>query len=69
MAMTLIEQMAEPFNISAYRDTYTDKLMDIIKAKAEGTKLPKPKMQVVTEPTTDIMAQLKASLSKRKKAS
>jgi DNA end-binding protein Ku len=69
MAMALVEQMAEPFNISAYRDTYTDKLMDIIKAKAEGTKLPKPKMSVVTEPTTDIMAQLKASLSKRKKAS
>jgi len=69
MAMALIEQMAEPFNISAYRDTYTDKLMDIIKSKAEGIKLPKPKMQVVTEPTSDIMAQLKASLSKRKKAS
>ena len=69
MAISLIEQMTEPFNISAYRDTYTDKLMDVIKAKAGGTKLPKPKMQVVTEPTTDIMAQLKASLSKRKKAS
>jgi len=69
MATALIEQMAEPFNISAYRDTYTDKLMDVIKAKAEGTKLPKPKMRVVTEPTTDIIAQLKASLSKRKKAS
>ena len=69
MAVALIEQMAEPFNISAYRDTYTDKLMDIIKSKAEGIKLPKPKMQIVTEPTSDIMAQLKASLSKRKKAS
>lgn len=69
MAMALIEQMAEPFNISAYRDTYTDKLMDVIKAKAEGTQLPKPKMRVVNEPTTDIMAQLKASLSKRKQAS
>jgi DNA end-binding protein Ku len=69
MAMALIEQMEEPFNISAYRDTYTDKLMEVIKAKAEGTKLPKPKMQVVSEPTTDIMAQLKASLSKRKQAS
>jgi DNA end-binding protein Ku len=69
MAMALIEQMAEPFNISAYRDTYTDKLMEVIKAKAEGIKLPKPKMHVVTEPTTDIMAQLKASLSRRKRAS
>lgn len=69
MAMALVEQMTEPFDISAYKDTYTASLMKVIKAKAEGTKPPAPKMRVVPEPTTDIMAQLKASLSKRKQAS
>lgn len=71
MAMALIDHMTESFDISAYKDTYTDSLMKVIKAKAEGTKIAKPKMRVVPKATTDIMAQLKASLSssKRKKVS
>jgi DNA end-binding protein Ku len=64
--------MTEPFNISAYKDTYTEQLMKVIKAKAKGTKIAAPKMQVVHKETTDIFEQLKASLNttgKRKKAS
>lgn len=70
MAMALIDQMTEKFDIAAYKDTYTESLMKVIKAKAKGTKVAAPKMKVVHRASTDIMSQLKASLStKRKKAS
>jgi DNA end-binding protein Ku len=70
MAMELIKQMTQPFDISAYKDTYADDLLKIIKAKAKGVK-PKPTaLRVVHKQGTDLMEQLKASLgSKKKKAS
>src|SRR5215218_5496345 len=39
MAIQLIENLAEPFDPSKYRDEYQDKLHEIIKAKAKGKKL------------------------------
>jgi DNA end-binding protein Ku len=70
MALELIKQMTEPFDISQYKDTYTEQLMKLIKAKAKGAKPSAPKLTVVHKETTDLMEQLKASLStKRKKAS
>ncbi|MDB4884041.1 MAG: repair protein [Gemmatimonadetes bacterium] len=39
MARKLIENLAEPFDPSKYRDEYQDKLHAIIKAKAKGRKL------------------------------
>jgi DNA end-binding protein Ku len=70
MALELIKQMTEPFDISKYSDTYTDQLMKLIKARAKGVKPKIPKLRVVHKQTTDLMDQLKASLStKRKKAS
>ncbi|MEO8562481.1 MAG: Ku protein [bacterium] len=39
MAIQLIENLAEPFDPSKYRDEYQDKLHAIIKAKAKGKKL------------------------------
>ena len=68
MAMSLIDQLTEPFNISAFKDTYTESLLKVIKAKAKGRKVKKPVMNVVKNAnTTDLMAQLKASLSSTKK--
>jgi DNA end-binding protein Ku len=70
MALELIKQMTEPFDISQYKDTYTEQLMKLIKAKAKGGKPTTPKLTVVHKETTDLMDQLKASLStKKKKAS
>ncbi len=70
MALELIKQMTEPFDISQYKDTYTEQLMKLIKAKAKGGKAETPKLTVVHKETTDLMEQLKASLStKKKKAS
>ncbi|MEO6313808.1 MAG: Ku protein [Chitinophagaceae bacterium] len=70
MALSLIDQLSTEFNIEEYKDTYADKLMKLIKAKAVGKRAPVHKMKVVHSKTRDLMEQLKASLeTKKKKAS
>ncbi len=70
MAINLIEQLSSKFDISKYKDTYTDELMKLIKAKSKGKKVAAPKMRVVHSRSEDLMAQLKASLdTKKRKAS
>ena len=70
MAVNLIEQLSSKFDISKYKDTYSDELMKLIRAKAKGKKIAKPAMRVVHSKTEDLMSQLKASLeTKKKKAS
>ncbi|MES2681419.1 MAG: Ku protein [Bacteroidota bacterium] len=70
MAISLIEQLTEKFDISSYKDTYSADLMKLIKAKSKGTKIKEPALKVVHGKSKDIMEQLKASLgAKRKKAS
>jgi DNA end-binding protein Ku len=71
MATTLINQLSGKFDISKYKDTYTAELLKVINAKAKGVKTKVPQMKVVHSKATDLMEQLKASLStnKRKKAS
>jgi DNA end-binding protein Ku len=71
MAMALIDQLSSPkFDISKYKDTYSDELMKLIEAKAKGKKIPVPTMRVVHSKSKDLMEQLKASLdTKKKKAS
>jgi len=68
MATALIDQLTEPFDVSKYKDEYTDKLLKIIKAKSKGKSIPFKPMKVVHSKTQDLMEQLKASLtpSKRK---
>lgn len=71
MAIALIDQLSSPkFDISKYKDTYSDELMKMIEAKAKGKKIPVPTMRVVHSKSKDLMEQLKASLdTKKKKAS
>lgn len=70
MATALINQLSSKFNIAKYKDSYTDELMKLIKAKARGKKVNAPTMRVVHNKTKDLMSQLKASLDvKKKKAS
>lgn len=73
MATQLIEQQTEKFDIAAYKDTYTAKLMKIIKQKASHKGKAKPvktgKMKVVHKQSEDdLMSLLKASLGGKKKA-
>ncbi|MGZ3864879.1 MAG: non-homologous end joining protein Ku [Bacteroidia bacterium] len=70
MAISLIEQLTEKFDISKYKDTYSAELMKLIKAKSKGKKIKTPQLKVVHSKTKDLMEQLKASLKTRhKKAS
>ncbi len=70
MATELINQLTGKFDIAKYKDTYSEKLMKIIRAKSKGKLKAVPEMKVVHSKATDLMAQLKASLgTQRKKAS
>lgn len=69
MAVNLIDQLTTPFDISKYKDDYTDKLLKIIKAKSKGKAVPFKPMKVVHSTTKDLMEQLKASLGPKRKAS
>jgi DNA end-binding protein Ku len=69
IALKLIDQLSSPFQISQYKDTYAEALMKMILAKTKGEEVKAPQMRVVHSKATDLMGQLKASLSKRKKAS
>jgi DNA end-binding protein Ku len=70
MALALINQLSGKFDVEKYKDTYTDQLLKLIKAKAKGKKFTAPAMRVVHSKSKDLMAQLKASLeTKAKKAS
>lgn len=69
LANKLIEQLSEDFDIKQYKDTYTEKLLGIIEAKASGKKPAVKKMQKVFSKSDDLMSVLKASLEGKKKAS
>lgn len=67
MAIQLIESLTTEFDISNYRDTYNEKLLKLIMAKAKGKKMTAPKMEVVHSKSRDLMAQLKESLNAPKR--
>lgn len=67
MALELIKQYTDKFDISQYEDEYKKELMKIIKNKATGKKIAVKKMEVVYTKKDDLMDQLKASLSKPSK--
>lgn len=66
MAITLIDQMTEPFDISKYKDTYSGKLLKLIKDKAKGKKTKPPKMHVTHKKSENLLDQLKASLEAKR---
>lgn len=69
MAVKLVGQLTEKFDISKYKDNYTAKLLEIIKDKAKGKKQVAPKLKVVHKQNDDLMAMLKASLENKKSKS
>ena len=69
MAVSLINQLTKPFDVKKYKDDYSDKLLKIIKAKSKGKSVPFSPLKVVHSKTQDLMEQLKASLSDKRKAS
>jgi DNA end-binding protein Ku len=67
MAITLIEQLSKPLKIDLYKDTYSAKLMKLIKAKASGNRYSPVHLKVVHSKARDLMGQLKASLETKKR--
>jgi DNA end-binding protein Ku len=67
MAVQLIEQLSSEFDIEKYKDTYSKKLMKLIKAKAKGKPIKKSPLRVVHSSSRDLVSQLKASLSSSKR--
>jgi Ku protein, prokaryotic len=65
MAIALINQLSEKFDIKSYKDTYSDELMKLIEKKAKGKRVATPKLRVVHSRSRDLMSQLKASLDKK----
>jgi DNA end-binding protein Ku len=63
VARKLVESIAEPFEISRYRDTYREALLELIDRKASGEEVflqPPPLPQPLQAP--DLMSALQASL-------
>ena len=68
MAMSLVNQYTEPFNIEKYKDEYAAALLKVIEERASGKKSKIRKLTVTYKNTDNLIDQLKASLA-RKKAS
>ena len=69
MAVKLVNEYTEAFDIAQYKDEYKKELMKIIKAKASGKKPTVKKLRVAHTKSTDIFEQLKASLGGKKRVS
>jgi DNA end-binding protein Ku len=66
MAKSLVENLSEPFEPGKYDDTYRKELLELIRAKAKGKKLPEPKDEEDGE-VVDLMAALRESVERTKK--
>ena len=68
MARQLVENLAEPFDPSKYKDEYRERLMTLIKAKMKGKKLrfTEPEERERTQ-VVDLMARLQESLAQNKR--
>jgi DNA end-binding protein Ku len=66
MAKSLIENLSEPFKPEKYDDTYRKELLELLRAKAKGKKLPEPSDEGPGE-VIDLMAALRESVERTKK--
>lgn len=64
LACKFIEAMASDFEPEKYHDSYREAVYELLEAKAKGQTLVSPEAPVA-EPTSDLMAALKASLKMR----
>ncbi len=67
MAKSLVENLSEPFDLEKYDDTYRKELLELLRAKAKGKKLPEPSDGEPAE-VVDLMAALRESVERTKRA-
>jgi DNA end-binding protein Ku len=65
MAKSLVENLSARFDPSKYTDTYRKELLQLLRAKAKGKKLPEPESAEEGE-VVDLMAALRESVEKTK---
>ncbi len=69
MAISLIDQYTAEFSFEKFKDVYNDQLMKIIESKSAGKVATPEKFESKPTPAKDLMAQLQASLERKRKAS
>lgn len=63
ISVKLIDQLTAPFKPEEYRDTHTEKIKEVIEAKARGRELKRPRDEaILATQAPDIMAKLRESL-------
>jgi DNA end-binding protein Ku len=67
MAQQLIESLTSEFDPSKYHDTYRERVLEMIEAKAEGQEIAVQPAEEEAAPVPDLMAALEASLAAAKK--
>lgn len=67
MAISLIDQYTTSFSFDKFKDVYNEQLQKIIDSKAAGETPETEDYDSKPTPAKDLMAQLKASLDKKKK--
>jgi DNA end-binding protein Ku len=67
MAKSLVENLSGSFKPERYDDTYRKELLDLIRAKAKGKKLPEPAEEEEAE-VVDLLAALRESVAQTKKS-
>src|ERR1700710_2613884 len=68
MGLALIDQYAEPLDLSKYKDEYHTELMNIIEQKAKGKRPTIKKLKPVKAKSDDLYDQLMSSLNVKKGA-
>jgi DNA end-binding protein Ku len=68
VGMALVNQYAEKFDVSKFKDQYNDELLKIIKAKSKGKSAKVKKLKPHKTASTDLYEQLMQSLSAKKGA-
>src|SRR5947199_3421402 len=66
MAKSLVENLSAPFEPEKYDDKYRKELLDLLRAKAKGKKLPEPQEEEDAG-VVDLMAALRESVKRTKK--
>jgi DNA end-binding protein Ku len=67
MAKSLVENLSAPFDPEKYDDTYRKELLQLLRAKAKGRKLPEPAQEEEAE-VIDLMAALRESVERTKRS-
>lgn len=66
MALALVNQYTQPFDIKSFKDEYAASLMKVIEDRASGKKGKVRKLKVTPTRNDNLMDQLKASLARSK---